>query len=201
MQIVLATKNKHKVEELKALTTDTGVTIISLADWEEASGINLEEPEESGTTFLANALLKAQYYAQQTQLPALADDSGLSVPALNGSPGVRSARYGGPGLSDEARYQTLLRKLKGRQQRRAFFATNLALAWPDNRFYHWSGYLNGHITRFPRGENGFGYDPIFRPRGQRQTLAQLSPAEKNAISHRRNAINAFRLDLPKLQLN
>ena len=191
--VLIATKNPHKAGELAALTAGLAGAL-ALADWEARSGRALPEPEETGRTLAANALLKARAYAQATGLVALADDSGLAVPALGGAPGVYSARFGGPGLSDGERGRLILRLMRARRSRRAFFITVLALVRPDGRHLLWRGRLEGRLTRAPAGYNGFGYDPIFRPRGSALTLAQMSPAQKNALSHRARAARAFLAD-------
>ena len=193
-RILIATKNQHKAGELAALTIGLAGAL-SLADWEKEAGRTLAEPAENGRSFLANARLKANGYASATGLITLADDSGLSVPALGGAPGIHSARFGGTGLSDHQRCLLLLRKMKNRRDRRAFFTTVLVLARPDGSTLHWRGRLDGFITESPAGDNGFGYDPIFRAAGLSLTLAQLTPDCKNSISHRALAARAFQADL------
>jgi XTP/dITP diphosphohydrolase len=193
--VLLATKNPHKAGELAALTAALAGTL-ALADWEARSGRSLPEPEETGRTLAANALLKARAYAAATGLVALADDSGLTVPALGGAPGVYSARFGGAGLTDGERCRLLLRLMRARRDRRAFFTTVLALVRPDGRHLLWRGRLDGRLTRVAAGRGGFGYDPVFRPQDSALTLAQMSPAQKNAISHRARAARAFLADEP-----
>ena len=196
--ILIATKNPHKARELAALTTGlAGAALpgsMPLADWEERNGRPLPEPEENGLTLAANALIKARVYAEATGLVTLADDSGLAVPALGGAPGVHSARFGGAGLSDGDRARLLLRLMRARRDRRAFFMTVLALVRPDGRHLLWKGRLDGRLTRVPAGRNGFGYDPLFRPLGSALTLAQMSPDQKNAVSHRARAARVFLAD-------
>ena len=193
-RILVATKNRHKAGELTALTAGLAGAL-SLADWEAEQGRTLTEPVENGRSFLENARLKARAYASATGLITLADDSGLTVPALGGAPGIHSARFGGAGLDDRQRGLLLLRKMKNRRNRRAFFTTVLVLARPDGSTLHWRGRLDGFITAFPLGRNGFGYDPIFRAAGSGLTLAQLTPNRKNSISHRALAARAFQADL------
>ena len=188
--ILIATKNPHKASELAALTSGLA-GVLSLVDWETQNGRLLPPPEENGRTLAANALIKARAYAAATGLITLADDSGLSVPALGGAPGVRSARFGGRGLSDRERCLFLLRLMRGRRNRRAFFTTALALVRPGGRHLLWSGRLSGFLTRGLAGAHGFGYDPVFRPLGSVLTLAQMSPARKNSLSHRARAARAF----------
>lgn len=201
-RLLLATKNRGKAEELAALITRIPVPgrsleSLDLADW-EAGREPLPEPLEGESGFVENARLKAVYYAQTSGLPALADDSGLSVVALGGQPGVLSARYGGPGLDDAGRCLFLLEKLGPAPDRRAFFSSVLALARPDGAAIHWEGRLEGLITREMKGAGGFGYDPIFYHPPSGRTLAELSPAEKNAISHRARAARALLGDSVRL---
>jgi XTP/dITP diphosphohydrolase len=156
---------------------------------------SIPPPEETGRDFLANALLKARYYAEKSGYPALADDSGLMVKALGGEPGVRSARYGGEGLTDAERNEFLLAKMAKIRERAAKFQAVLALASPSGRSFSWPGELAGAITQKPLGEMGFGYDPVFWEPISGLTLAQMDPAEKNRISHRALAVKALTLDL------
>ena len=193
-RILIATKNRHKAGELAALTAGLAGAL-SLADWETEAGRTLPDPAENGRSFLENARLKARGYASATGLITLADDSGLSVPALGGAPGIHSARLGGAGLSDLQRCLLLLRRMKNRRDRRAFFTTVLVLARPDGSTLHWRGRLDGFITEKPAGSHGFGYDPVFRVAGSGLTLAQLTADQKNALSHRALAARAFQADL------
>jgi XTP/dITP diphosphohydrolase len=207
LPVLIATKNPHKAGELAALTSGLAEALpaalplaaLPLAEWEARNGRLLPVPEENGRTLAANALLKARAYALATGLVALADDSGLAVPALGGAPGVYSARFGGLGLSDQERCLLLIRLMRARRYRRAFFITVLALARPDGRHILWRGRLAGRLTRAPAGLNGFGYDPIFRPCASPLTLAQMSPAQKNAVSHRARAARAFLADEPRVR--
>ncbi|KXS56802.1 MAG: hypothetical protein AMR96_00670 [Candidatus Adiutrix intracellularis] len=193
-KILIATRNQAKVAELAALVPLTA-KLISLAEWETETGRRLETPRENGQTFTANALIKARAGAKATGLFTLADDSGLSVLALGGAPGIFSARFGGEKLSDRQRCHLLLSRMKGRHDRRAFFTTVLALARPDDSHFYWRGQLNGFITIRPIGDYGFGYDAIFRPAGFSLTLAQLTLDRKNSISHRALALKAFQNDI------
>lgn len=201
-RVLIATKNKHKAEELAALIGRAGlidfIRPLSLAEWESGHRL-LPEPQEGANDFLENALIKARSYARETGLAALADDSGLSVAALGGAPGVLSARFGGQELDDQGRCRFLLAKLSAAHDRRAFFTSVLALARPDGKALFWQGRLQGLISREPRGEYGFGYDPIFFLPERGQTLAQLSAAEKNAVSHRAVAARAFLADSGRLR--
>jgi len=197
--VLLATKNPGKARELAALIAGLGfgpgpaVPVVSLAEWEAQRGL-LTEPEEGENSFEANARLKARSYAAQSGHCVLADDSGLSVAGLGGAPGVLSARYGGPGLDDNGRNALLLENMRDQADRRAWFTSVLALARPDGAALTWVGRLDGLIARSPSGQNGFGYDPVFYYPPCRRTLAQLAAEEKNRLSHRARAAQAFQRD-------
>ena len=195
---MIATKNKHKAGELAALLSSLAGAV-SLSDWEAESGQALEEPEENGRTFQENALIKSREYARATGLITLADDSGLSVEALGGAPGVLSARYGGPGLDDGGRCELLLKNLNGQPDRRAFFTSVLALSRPDGESFLWEGRAEGLIAAEKSGENGFGYDPVFYFPPLGRTFAQLTAEEKNRVSHRALAARAFAGDLDRVR--
>jgi len=184
VKLLIATHNRGKVREYQQLLSDLPVEITYL----DELGIT-EEVEETGQTFQENALQKARSYARLSGLPTWADDSGLEVDALNGEPGVRSARYAGPNASDEDRYRLLLRKLAGvpAPARTARFRCVVAVVWPDGRSFTTEGRCEGIIGETPRGENGFGYDPIFILPDQGRSMAELAPEEKNRISHRGRA--------------
>lgn len=185
LTIIAATRNQHKLKELNRLLKGTNLRLRSLDDFPA-----MPEVVENGRTLEANALKKARAVAKALALPALSDDSGLFVPALQGKPGVRSARYAGPKCDYAANNRKLLqamRQFTGRQ-RRAYFATTLALVWPGKKSLTWTGRLSGKITSAPAGGNGFGYDPVFIPTGHQVTLAQMSLNEKNKISHRSRAL-------------
>ena len=164
------------------------MTLVSLADWPGA-----ESPEETGATLLENARIKARAAVSLTGLPAIADDTGLEVDALDGAPGVHAARYSGPGATYASNVAKLLHALQGvpAERRTARFKTVCVAAWPDGRELQTEGVLEGAITEAPRGEQGFGYDPVFQPAGEARTYAELSEAEKNAISHRARAARAL----------
>jgi len=186
--IVLATHNTHKVEEVRHILADYGIEVKSLADLQIH-----EDPPETGDTFEANALQKARYILALTGLPCVADDSGLEVDALGGAPGVHSKRYT-PEATAEHNNAKLLQELSGHTDRRARFRCVLALVGPSGERTA-SGTCEGHILHTPSGDGGFGYDPIFAPdEAPGRSMAQLTPAEKNAISHRGRA---FR-QLPEL---
>mgnify|MGYP000962973095 FL=1 len=185
MKFVLATHNKKKLAEMQAILQELGVEIVLQSDL----GLALE-PEENGETFEQNARIKAQAVMQASGLPAIADDSGLCVDALNGAPGVYSARYGG--LDDDtARYRLLLQNLRGATTRAAHFHTSIVCCLPDGTELTAQGECRGTIAYAPQGEGGFGYDPVFFVPELRKTFAQLTPEEKNAVSHRGNALRAF----------
>ena len=190
MKFVLATQNPKKKAEMSAILSSLGVEIVT----EEELGVRVDV-EETGATFAENAALKADAVMRATGLPAIADDSGLCVDALQGAPGVYSARYGGEGKTDAERYQLLLEMMRGQTDRRAHFETAICCAFPNGERLSAHGECHGSIAFAPRGENGFGYDPVFFLTEQRKTFAQLTAEEKAAISHRGNAIRAFRGEL------
>ena len=186
MKVVLASHNQKKMVEMKAILSQMGVEVLSQAE----VGVDLE-PEETGTTFEENALIKAQAVMQATGLPAIADDSGLMVDALGGDPGVYSARYGGPGLDDTGRWQLLLKNMAGESNRACKFVSVICCAFPDGGEVMARGECPGILAQGPSGDGGFGYDPIFYLPQLGKTMAQLTPAEKNQISHRARALAGF----------
>jgi len=191
--VVLATRNAHKVTELSRILAATGVSV-SLANLHDYPG--MPEVAETGLTFADNALLKARAVAEFTRLPAVADDSGLCVNALHGMPGVFSARWSGRHGDDKGNVDLLLGQLADVSARGAQFICVAALALPpdggaDRRDWTATGVLTGSIALEPRGAGGFGYDPIFMPAGSSVTTAQLSPHDKDAISHRGRALRAL----------
>lgn len=183
-RVLLATRNAGKVRELRALLSGEGIEVLSVADVPGAP-----EVEETGATFRENALLKARALAGATGLLAVADDSGLEVDALAGAPGVSSARYAGEPKDDVRNYQKLLEALGGvpDEARTARFRCALAVVAPWGEEAVFEGACEGRIAGGPRGSGGFGYDPVFLPAGGPRTMAELSDAEKNAISHRGRA--------------
>ena len=188
MKLVLASDNKNKLREFRTLFENFGVELISKAE----SGFT-EEVEETGETFAENARIKAEAVMRATGLAAVADDSGLCVDALGGAPGVHSARYtANHADSDADRYNLLLRNLGGRDDRAARFVCSLCCAFPNGDILTAEGTCEGTILSAPRGENGFGYDPVFRPDGFDRSMAELTMEEKNAISHRGKALAQFR---------
>ena len=186
MKVVLASHNQKKMVEMKAILSQMGVEVLSQAE----VGMDLE-PEETGTTFEENARIKAQAVMQATGLPAIADDSGLMVDALGGDPGVYSARYGGPGLDDTGLWQLLLKNMAGESNRACKFVSVICCAFPDGGEVMARGECPGILAQGPSGDGGFGYDPIFYLPQLGKTMAQLTPAEKNQISHRARALAGF----------
>ena len=189
-RLVLATHNPGKLAELRRILAASRVDV-DVADLSEYPG--MPEVAETGTTFTENALLKARAVAAHTGLPAVADDSGLCVDALNGMPGVLSARWSGRHGDDEANLRLLLAQLADvpADRRAAHFACVAALVMPSGAEHVTEGILHGWLTDAPRGTNGFGYDPIFVPDSSGLTTAQMPPAQKDAISHRGKALRAL----------
>ena len=191
--ILFATSNPHKLDEVAAVLGPLGVRVEGLA----SIGTTIEEPVEDGRTFIANALLKARYYAEKTGRVCLADDSGLVVDALGGEPGVHSARYAGlagpRSVVDPANNAKLLDRLRGvpDNQRTARFVCIMAMADGCQTWAVTRGVVEGRIGHVPRGANGFGYDPLFILPDRGVTTAELPPAEKNTISHRGQAARAM----------
>jgi XTP/dITP diphosphohydrolase len=179
--LAIATHNEGKLVEIAALLAPFGLATIG------AARLGVPEPEETGTSFEANAALKAVAVAQASGLPALADDSGLAVAALDGAPGIYSARWAGPKKDFGAAMRLVEQKLGGSADRRAAFIAVLALAWPDGHVESFRGEVAGSLVFPPRGTRGFGYDPIFVPEGGRQTFGEMDPDEKHRISHRARA--------------
>ena len=183
-RLVLCTGNPGKLAEIRALLPP-GITVSSLSDL----GLPLDLPE-TGDTLEANALEKARFVHERTGLPCLADDTGLEVSALNGAPGVRSARYAGEAKDPVANMRRLLEELRDVSDRTASFRT--VLAWVDGqRELVFTGEVSGSITIAPRGHGGFGYDPVFIPEGGERTFAEMTVGTKNALSHRARAMAAF----------
>ena len=199
--LVIATRNRGKIEEIdRILNLGDGSKVGALTGKIEIKSVaefDVEDVEETGSTFEENALLKAHTVARATGLPALADDSGLAVDALGGAPGIYSARYSGVHGDDDANIEKLLRELSDRAlDRAARFVAVIAIAKPDGSHIMARGELPGTIAASRRGENGFGYDPIFIPVGSNRTLGEHLPKEKDAISHRARALAEIALKVP-----
>ena len=183
-ELVIATHNLGKLEEFKVLMKDFPIEIKCLADFDA-----IEEPAETGRTFAANARMKAQYYAKKTGVPCIADDSGLEVQALDGAPGVRSARYAGEKATDAENNEKLLHIMKFQVKRTCRFRCALAVALPNGKVLHEvDGICEGMLLHAPLGEGGFGYDPLFWSTELHKGMAEASMQEKNKISHRGKAI-------------
>ena len=199
MEIVLATRNKKKIEEIKRITADLPISILSLDNFPDCP-----ETVEDKNTFEGNAIKKAVEVCKCTGKPALADDSGLEVDALGGAPGVYSARYAGTagGGNDVKNYEKLLFELKNipDKKRLARFVCCMALAFPDGPVKTFFGYAEGRIGHEPEGETGFGYDPVFIPKGYKNTFAEMSGDEKDRLSHRGKALEKLASSLHSLRL-
>ncbi|WP_119460487.1 RdgB/HAM1 family non-canonical purine NTP pyrophosphatase [Rhodospirillaceae bacterium SYSU D60014] len=182
-RLVIASHNQGKLREIAALLEPHGVDVVS------AAALGLPEPEETGDSFVANAELKARAAATAAGLPALSDDSGLAVDALDGAPGIYSARWAGPDRDFRLAMERVERELAARDgaNRRARFVCALSLCWPDNHCESFEGTVAGSLVWPPRGERGFGYDPIFLPEERTLTFGEMEPAAKHAMSHRAEA--------------
>lgn len=196
MKFVLASHNRNKLRELREILDALGVEVVLQSEL----GLDLE-PEENGTTFADNALIKAKAVMEASGLPAIADDSGLCVDALGGAPGVYSARYGGEGLTDQQRYALVLQGVAGQFPRTCRFECAVACCFPDGSVLTAQGKCEGTVAFTPMGEGGFGYDPIFFVPRLKKTFAQLTPEEKNAISHRGQALRSFAAQLAEFLKN
>ncbi len=189
MKVVLASKNKHKLVEISKITEKFGMELVLQSEL----GVDIDV-EETGTTFEENSFLKAEAVMKAAGLPALADDSGIAVDALNGEPGIYSARYGfDESLDDWGRLQLLLKNTEAVPdgQRQAQFVCVITMVTPEGQVIQARGEIHGELTREPRGENGFGYDPIFFYPPAGMTTAEMASEDKNKVSHRGNALNVF----------
>lgn len=193
--LVIATRNAGKTNELRALLEDFPLDIRNLDDFGP-----IPEVVEDGLTFEENAYKKASFTARVLGFPALADDSGLVVPALNGDPGVHSARYAGPDATDADRSQKLLQAMKDVSDRRAAFECVISIAVPGGPALTYEGRCEGEITRLPAGHNGFGYDPVFFYPPLGKTFAELSRDEKSTVSHRGRALYEIREEFEKIRV-
>ena len=180
-RLVIASHNEGKVREIRALLAPFGADVVS------AGALGLAEPDETETTFIGNALLKAHAAARSANIPALADDSGLAVTALGGEPGIYSARWAGPSKDFAHAMQKVEDGLAGKSDRSGKFVCALALAWPDGHAETVEGTVAGELVWPPRGAHGFGYDPMFRPEGYDVTFGEMDPEQKHEISHRADA--------------
>lgn len=190
MRLLAATHNPGKAREIAALL-DGQFDVVS------ADAVGLPEPDETETTFTGNAMLKARHAADRSGLVSLADDSGLSVAALDGAPGIFSARWGGPDKDFALAMAKVEQRLEegGATDPRAWFTSALAVAWPDGPCVVVEGQVHGSVTFPPRGDRGFGYDPIFIPEGGRLTFGEMDPVEKDAMSHRARAFEKLKAAL------
>ena len=191
MKLLLATNNKHKVKEMTEIFADMDYEIISPKD----IGLVLDV-DENGTTFAENAMIKARAVHKDGYI-SVADDSGLCVNALNGQPGIYSARYAGEPKSDEKNNSLLLKNLEDKDDRSAYFVSAIACVLPDGQEFTVRGIANGIILKEAQGQGGFGYDPLFFFPELNKTFAQLTTDEKNAVSHRGNALRTFATELSK----
>jgi len=191
MKFVLATANPGKIKEMRRILSELDVEVIT----RDELAIDIEI-EETGSTFKENSLLKASVISKLSNLPAIADDSGLIVDALFGEPGVYSSSYGGSELTADERCKYLLKKMENKEQRQAKFVCTIVCVFPDGNIITAEGECSGVITTAPSGSNGFGYDPVFKPVGYETTMALLTIEEKNKISHRGAALRDF-VDLLK----
>jgi len=190
MKLVLASKNPRKLKELQDILSAQGVEVVLESD----VGVDVDV-EETGETFEDNAYLKAHAVMEVSGLPAIADDSGLCVDAMNGGPGVYSARFGGEGLDDVGRYRLLLEMMRGQLDRKCRFVSCICCCFPNGDTLTARGECEGTLAYAPKGADGFGYDPVFFVPALKKTFAELTAEEKNAISHRGNALKKFKTEL------
>ena len=183
MKLIIASGNRHKVREIREILADTFEEIVSMTE----AGID-HDTVEDGATFLENARKKAREIMELSGCAAIADDSGICVPALGGAPGVFSARYCGRHGDDEANNRLLLKNMEEMTDRRAYYTCAMVIAYPDGHTKEAEGYMHGTLRYEGRGTGGFGYDPLFVPNGGTKTLAEYTAEEKNAISHRAEAL-------------
>lgn len=184
-KLIIATANKHKLSEIKAVLKDSVEEILPMP-------LEILEIEENGKTFMENSLIKAKAVYSKTKIPSLADDSGLCINAIDGKPGLYSARYGGENLSYKEKMQMILEELKDKEDRTAYFITSAVCMLNEKYYIALEGRVYGKIIEEPRGFEGFGYDPIFMPNDFNITYAQMSVEEKNSMSHRFIAISKMK---------
>ncbi len=188
MRIAIASSNPHKIEEIREILSGLPIEIVPAS----RLGVDMSRVEETGSTLEENAILKARFLHERTGLPSLADDTGLFVEALDGEPGVRTARYAGEEADPKDNIEKLLRNLRGKDNRRAHFRTVIAFVDKGGRVHLFEGRVDGEITTEPAGEGGFGYDPVFYYPPAGKTFAQMEEKEKNRVSHRYRALKKFR---------
>jgi XTP/dITP diphosphohydrolase len=193
-KIVIATTNKHKFNEIRDILSP----IVENIEFLSLNGYEINPPKEDGKTFFENALIKARYYYSKLRIPVLSDDSGLEVEALGGRPGVLSARYAGENSTQRDLINKLLKEMEGVTNRKARFVCVAIFMYGDEKFIFSQGVLWGNISHEPRGDKGFGYDPVFIPDGYTRTLAELGEEVKNKISHRYNAFFELALKMKEL---
>lgn len=184
-KLVIATANKHKLIEIQNIFKDSAKEILPMPS-------DIGEIIEDGNSFIENSLIKAKAVYNHTKLPSLADDSGICINALNGEPGIYSARYGGENLGYKEKMQLILDKLKNQNDRTAYFITSAVCVLDDNYYIALEGIVNGVIVESPKGFDGFGYDPIFKPNGYDITYAEMTLEQKNSMSHRAIAMNKMK---------
>lgn len=184
-KLVIATANEHKLIEIKNIFKDSAKEILPMPS-------DIGEIIEDGNSFIENSLIKAKAVYNHTKLPSLADDSGICINALNGEPGIYSARYGGENLGYKEKMQMILDKLKNKNDRTAYFITSAVCVLDDNYYIALEGIVNGVIIESPKGFDGFGYDPIFKPNGYNITYAEMTLEQKNSMSHRAIAMNKMK---------
>lgn len=184
-KLVIATANKHKLIEIQNIFKDSAKEILPMPS-------DIGEIIEDGNSFIENSLIKAKAVYNHTKLPSLADDSGICINALNGEPGIYSARYGGENLGYKEKMQMILDKLKNKNDRTAYFITSAVCVLDDNYYIALEGIVNGVIVESPKGFDGFGYDPIFKPNGYNITYAEMALEQKNSMSHRAIAMNKMK---------
>lgn len=194
MKLAIATNNTHKLQEIRAILGNSFDALLSLNEL----GIDIDV-EETGTTLEENAIIKASTICKLCGMPTLADDTGLMVDALNGAPGVYSARYAGEDHNDKNNRTLLLKNLKNVENRNAHFETVIAIYFPNGEFITSSGRVNGHILREERGNEGFGYDSLFYSTKLQKSFAEATPYEKNSVSHRGRALSAMLAKLNEIK--
>ena len=184
-KLIIATANKHKLIEIQNIFKDSAKEILPMP-------ADIGEIIENGNSFIENSLIKAKAVYKHTKLPSLADDSGICINALNGEPGIYSARYGGENLSYKEKMQMILDKLKNKNDRTAYFITSAVCVLDGNYYIALEGRVDGVIIESPKGFDGFGYDPIFKPNGYDITYAEMTLEQKNSMSHRAVAMNKMK---------